>query len=379
MPLDPTVDETLRAHDAASEQRRELAAESVAAMAGAGLLRLLVARRVGGPELDLATALKALIEVTEASASAGWVAMVSTAHDLVMGGFPEAAQDEVYADGLDRVFPGSLATTGALTPVAGGWRLSGRWPFASGAAHGAWFVLGTSVREGGSRPVPHHVVVPRADLALDDDWHVLGLRGTGSVTVRAEDAFVPAHRAMNTGVLFRAESPWQAKHATRLYRTPIVAGLAAHLAAVALGIARPALADALGRSGSQGDRYTGARKVDRVGLQMRLAEAEVELRTAALLFDDTLAVLGRIAGGDDSIEARGRAKYQSAYGMELCARCIQRLMAASGARAAFDGSAIQRAFRDINMARSHAIGDLDTAAETHGRLLLGLGPGTHPV
>jgi alkylation response protein AidB-like acyl-CoA dehydrogenase len=227
--------------------------------------------------------------------------------------------------------------------------------------------------------VPHHAVVPRADLALADDWHVLGLRGTGSVTVSAEDVFVPAHRAVNTGTLFRGESPWQARHATRLYRTPIVAGLAAHLAAVAIGIARPALADALGRSGGQGDRYTGARKADRVGLQMRLAEADVELRAAGLLFDDTCALLAGIADGESSVEARGRAKYQAAYGVELCARAIGRLMAAAGARAAFEGSVLQRAFRDLNMARSHAIGDLDTSAETHGRLLLGLGPGAHPV
>lgn len=377
--LDPKTAETLAANAATCEAARELAPASKAALAKAGLLRLLVPRRAGGDEAELATALAAMGAVAEACAAAGWVMMVSTAHDLVMGGFPEDAQDEVYADGPDDVFPGSLATTGGLVEADGGWQLTGHWPFASGAARGAWFLLGTAVRADGQRPVPYHVVVPAADLRLGDDWHTLGLRGTGSVTVHAEDVFVPAHRGINTGTLFRGESEWQLRHPTRLYRTPIVGGLSAHLAAVTLGMARTALADALERTGGQGDRYTGGSKRDRVGLQMRLAEADVELHSAGLLLDDTAAQLKAISEGDDTIAARGRAKYQAAYCMELAARAVGRLMAASGARAAFDGSRIQQAFRDINMARSHAMADLDVAAETRGRLLLGLEPGPFPL
>ncbi|MEQ9638919.1 MAG: hypothetical protein RIM84_02765 [Alphaproteobacteria bacterium] len=378
-PLDPKTTEILAANAAASEAAHELSSASKTALAEAGLLRLLVPRRAGGDEAELATALAAMGAVAEVCPAAGWVMMVSTAHDLVMGGFPEAAQDEVYGAGPDDVFPGSLATTGELIPADGGWRLSGKWPFASGAARGGWFLLGTAVRTQGERPVPYHVVLPATDLRLDDDWRTLGLRGTGSVTVHAEDGFVPAHRGMNTGELFRGESEWQARHPTRLYRTPIVGGLSAHLASVTLGMARAGFADALDRTGGQGDRYTGGGKRERAGLQMRLAEAEAELRCAALLLADTAAVLKSISEGEDTPAARGRAKHQAAYVIELCARAVGRLMAASGARAAFDGSRLQNAFRDINMARSHAMADHDGAAETRGRLLLGLDPGPFPL
>lgn len=377
--LDTTTAETLAANAAASETAHELAPASKAALADAGLLRLLVPSRAGGEEAELATALAAMSAVAEVCPAAGWVMMVSTAHDLVMGGFPEAAQDEVYGDGPDDVFPGSLATTGGLSATDGGWRLNGKWPFASGAARGGWFLLGTAVREDGQRPVPYHVVVPADDLRLDDDWRTLGLRGTGSVTVHAENVFVPDHRGINTGALFRGESEWQLRHPTRLFKTPIVGGLSAHLASVTLGMARAGFADALDRVGGQGDRYTGGGKRDRAGLQMRLAEAETELRSAALLLADTAEVLKAISEGEDTLAARGRAKHQAAYVIELCARAIGRLMAASGARAAFDGSRLQNAFRDINMARSHAMADHDGAAETRGRLLLGLDPGPFPL
>lgn len=370
--------QVLAAESPGSERARQLSAVSVAAMRDAGLFRLLVPRRAGGLEGSLTDMADCVRRCAGSCSAAGWVLMVSTAHDLVIGGFPEAAQDEVWADGPDGVTPGSLAPSGTVLPVEGGFRLDGRWGFNSGAAHGDWFLLGT-VDRSGDRPRLYHVVVPRGDLQLEDTWHTIGLRGTGSIDALAAGVFVPSHRSMDSAVLLAGRSEWAARHPSNVYRTPIIPGLAAHLAAAMLGIARPALDAALDLLREQKDRYTGRPKQDRPGIQMRLPEAEAELACAAHMLQDSLALLAAAADGADSRDLRARAKFQAAYATELCRRAVDRLIAATGARSAFDDSPLQRAFRDLTMGCKHEMANLDNAALTHGRLLLGLDPGGAPL
>lgn len=376
--VDADLARTLAKGAADAERTRQLGSESAAAMKRAGLFRILVPRRAGGEELDFRAMAQCVRETARHSGAAAWVLMVSTAHDWILGSFPEAVQDEVHADGPDSVFPGSLANTGEMQRVDHGWRLSGRFPFASGAVHGDWAMLGT-YESSPERPVPYHVVVPCTDLRIDDDWHPIGLRGTGSVTLVAEETFVPEHRGVRSGRLFRGQCEAAQRHASTVYRTPVVPGLATHLAAVLTGMARPALEDAIERTRAQIDKYTGQQKADRPGLQMRLAESDAELRCADALLEDTILLLEQAADGADSTALRARARYQASYISELAARSVARLMGGSGARAAFDGSALQQAFRDITMGKTHAMIDLDSAAQVFGRTLLGLDTGGAPL
>jgi alkylation response protein AidB-like acyl-CoA dehydrogenase len=360
----------LAAEAATSERERRLSDASVAAMRGAGLLRAAVPRRAGGHELDFRDTLELIKTCASSDGSAGWVLMVSAAHDWIVGSFPEAAQDEVFRD-PDQVTPGSLAPSGSLERVDGGYRLEGQWPFVSGAAHGRWFLLGTADRSQ-ERPRLHHVVVPVEDVVLVDDWHVLGLRGTGSVDLRVEGAFVPEHRVIDSGVLLSGKSPWSERHATRLYRTPILPGLTTMAAKAASGIALPAFAAAADLMSNQRDRYTGTAKADKPGLHLRLAEARTEIRSAELLLAEAIDLLEQAANGADSYPLRAKVKYEASFAAELCRRAVDRLMATTGARSAFDSSLLQRAFRDLTMAAKHQMLNLDDAALAYGRTLVGL-------
>ncbi len=366
-----------------SEANRRLADEAMAALVDSGLLRLLVPARVGGTEGSLAEMVAAVRTLGTVDGAASWVAMVLLAHDWILGSFSEDAQDEVYADGPDTIVPGSLAPAGAATEVDGGWQISGRWPFASGAHHGHFYLLGsrepaaaaTDVR----RPRLVHLVVPRSDVAIDDTWHPLGLRGTGSCDVVADDTFVPRHRAMDSGELLAGRGPWSDRHRTNLYKTPILPGLAAHVAASTVGIAQGGLADAVDRYGTQRDAYLGSAKADRAGVQMRLAASTSELRSAELLLDDAVSLLVDAAAGDDSRPLRARAKYQASHAIEIARRSLARVVNAAGGRAVFDATRLQRAFRDVTMASQHAVSDLDEVGIAYGRTLLGQPPGNHPL
>ncbi len=377
--VDDTLLHRLAERASTAEVERRLPDESLDDLRDAGLLRLLVPSRVGGDEATFTDMVDAVTTIGRADSAASWVLMVLTAHDWMMGSFSQAAQDRVYAEGPDVVIPGSLAPTGRARRVDDGWIVSGRWPFASGAAHGDFYLLGTLEPAEAGRPRLLHIVVPRDDVVVDDTWYPIGLRGTGSSDVVLDDVYVPDVLTMDSGELLGVRGPWSAQHPSRLYLTPILPGLAVHVAASAIGIAGGGLADAVERFGSQADAYLGTSKAERPGLQMRLAESQTELTTAELLIADTVRLLERAADGNDTKALRARTKYQASYAIDLARRVLDRLVTAAGARAMFDGSLLQKAHRDVQMASQHAVADLDGVGQAYGRTLLGHDPGAHPL
>lgn len=374
----PDLIETLAAHADASEQARQLAPESIEALRDTGLLRALVPQHYGGHELSLREAARLIRDCMAGCSAAGWVLMVSAGHDWMVGAFPHPVQDEVWADGPDQVTPGSLAPGGTLIPADGGYTLSGRWSFNSGAVHGTWFILG-ALDHSGDRPRPVHTLVPRADLELHDNWNTLGLRGTGSVDATVEDVFVPGHRTLDSRALFGGRSEWADRHPTNVYKIPIFPGLSSILASAMLGIAETGMKSAKALILSQNDRYTGRAKADRPGLHMRLAQATAELRCAEHLLDDNFDLLDVMADGGTTMSLRAQAKFQATYSAELSRRAIDRMISATGSRSAFDDSPLQKAFRDLTMASKHETINFDSACQAYGRVLLDMDLGGFPV
>jgi len=376
--MDQSLASALTAGDETSEEARHLATESAEALKSSGYLGTFVPRRYGGEEQTLEVMAERIRECSRYSTAAGWVLMVSLAHDFVIGSFSEEAQDDVWAQGPHDVTPGSLAPGGQIEPTDDGWFASGRWPFNSGARHGKWFLLG-AVDRSGEAPKRYHLVVPKEDLVLDDDWRPLGLRGTGSVDAVAEIIFVPGYRSIDSGILLGARSEAAARQETTLYRTPILPCLAAHISTTMLAFAQSAFEDAVKIISEQKDKYTLRPKADRPGLQFRMAESAADIRAAELMLADTLALLVAMANGADTVPNRARAKFQAAYIGKICREAVDRLIGGTGARSVFDGSPIQRAFRDIVMASNHELINFDGSALTYGRTIAGLDIGNTPL
>ena len=367
--ISPKLAERSRECDAA----RQLVPGSMAAMVDAGMFRIPMPARIGGYELPLRTLADAVTAISEACPSSGWVLMVMGAHHWCMGSFPDATQDEIFGDGRDGLVAGTLSSQGVAHPVSGGFRVSGRWQFCSGVDHSNWVMLGCA--DPTTRGPLVHVVVPRADLEIDDTWHVMGLQGTGSKDVVAHDVIVPEHRTIDTRTLFRGASPYAATHATNLYRLSAEAMLSVSVATAVLGSAKYALQQFIERTKERRVILTGARKAEHGPTQVRLAEAAAEIHSADLLLHDTLGEFDRLmaAGVGFSIEHRARAKWQAAYSAELCRRAVARLFSGSGAHAVYAPSALQAAFRNINVGAQHASIDFDNSAEFYARIRLGLG------
>ncbi|MGB0062715.1 hypothetical protein [Candidatus Binatus sp.] len=363
---------TLAAHARECDAARKLTAESMASMVNAGMFRIPQPRRVSGYELSLRTLADAVTSLSEACPASGWVLMVMGAHHWCMGSFPEAAQDEVFGDGRDGLVAGTLSSQGVASVADGGYRIEGRWQFCSGVDHAEWVILGCA--DAATQRPSVHVVVPRAELEVDDTWQVMGLQGTGSKDVVAHNIFVPLNRAIDTRTLFRGASPHAINHATNLYRLSAEAMLSVSVATAVLGSAKFALRQFIERTRERRVILTGVRKAEHGPTQVRLAEAAAEVHSADLLIHDILAEFDRLTatGASFDNDHRVRAKWQAAYAAELCRRAVARMFSGSGAHAVYTPSALQAAFRNVNVGAQHASIDFDNSAEQYARARLGL-------
>ena len=365
----------LDAEAEAAETARRVSDTAIDTMTGAGLWRILTPRTYGGHELGLRAQVETLLVTSAADGAAGWVQMVINAHAWIVGSFPPAGADEVFATGPDTRIPGTLASQGRAARSGGGWTLEGRWQFASGVDHGDWLLMGATTDEP-ERSV--HVLVPKADLTVDDTWHTLGLRGTGSKDLVAESVLVPDHRVMATKVLFNGDSEHGERHATHFNRLPVIVCLSVQLAASVVGMARRLCDEFIDRNRTQTEVYLGSRRAERAGTQMRLAESAAELDAALALVRSAADRCDEVAatGVRLTTEERATLKWHVTYATELARRSGARLYAAAGAHAIYDTSRLQQRHRDLETACHHAIADVDSTAELYGRVRLGLSPGS---
>ena len=366
------ISPSLAAHARECDAARQLVPSSMAVLVEAGLFRIPQPARVGGYELPLRILADAVTAASEACPSAGWVLMVMGAHHWCMGSFPEAAQDEVFGGGRDGLVAGTLSWQGAARAVSGGFRVEGRWQFCSGVDHAHWVILGCA--DAATHRPSVHVVVPRAELEVDDTWHVMGLQGTGSKDVLAHNIFVPSHRAIDTRILFRGASPHATNHPTNLYRLSAEAMLSVSVSTAVLGSAKFALRQFIERTKERRVILTGARKAEHGPTQVRLAEAAAEIHSAYLSIHDVLGEFDRLMESGETFDNdhRVRAKWQAAYAAELCRRAVARMFSGSGAHAVYAPSALQAAFRNVNVGAQHASIDFDNSAEQYARARLGL-------
>ena len=211
----------------------------------AGFYRMLVPRRYGGLEVGIEAFHEVVIELAAGDVGTAWGVCLASAHAMhVATLFDEPVQAELFGDGEFRC-PAVAAPAGSARRVAGGWEISGTWGYCSGAPYATHF-LGQTFEAGGDRPGQILLfIVGRSQWQMLDDWgDTLGLRGSGSHSLRLDGARVPSAHVLEGTWMVDTDTrnaPGPRIHGNPLYAGRTLAIFQAELGALALGGVRGAL------------------------------------------------------------------------------------------------------------------------------------------
>jgi len=369
---------TARADEA--ERLRRLPDANVAALKRAGLLKILQARRYGGFEASLHAHVDAVAAIARGCGSTAWCMGVVHAHSWLMASFPRQAQEETYGADPDTFISAVIAPRGEAKPADGGYILNGFWPFASGCQHAQFLLLGARLLDAGGAVVDEaDLLVPTKDIVINDDWHVAGLRATGSCSVAAKNVFVPRHRLLSLPGLIQGQAPGATLHEGSLYKSAAVPVLQLALCPGAIGIAENALAAFQERLPGRVIAYTlGEKQIESATTHRQVAEAATKIRIARLLLHRAVDDIEAAANADAMMAPteRARVRMDCAHAVAQCREAVETLFLACGGSGIAEVNPVQRAWRDLHAIAMHGALAYEVNQEMFGRMLLGLAPNT---
>jgi alkylation response protein AidB-like acyl-CoA dehydrogenase len=363
----------IRAAGDQAERDERLPETLVAALADAGLFRMLLPRSVGGAELPLADFVRVVEAVATADASTAWCLSQGGGCSMSAAYLEPAAAQEIFGSDRRAVLawgPG----TGQAVVVAGGFRISGRWTFASGYHHATWLGGSCRVVDAAGQPVLHHgrpdgltLLFPAEGAATVAMWQVSGLRGTGSDGFTVADLFVPQARALRRDDLATCREPGT------LYRFTTAHVFPSGFAGVALGIARGFLDDFVAFAGAKTPRGDPQVLRENAVVQSQVAQADAAIRAArAFLFE---AIDDCWAGASQhqplTPAQRARLRLAATHAIHQAVHAVDRLFHAAGSSAILVSQPFERRFRDVHAVQQQVQGR-QAHFESVGRFLLGL-------
>lgn len=366
--------ELAAAHAAKAELDRRLSPETYEAIRGAGFARHFVPARWGGSEGTFDDHVRDVAAVAEGDPSAAWCASIAATIGRMAGFLPEEAQRVIWGEGPDVFLVGALLPAGTAEPVAGGWLLSGRWPYMSGVhfSDHAMLCCPVPLARGGNEV--RFLLVPRAAYTVEESWFMTGMRATGSDTLVLEPTFVPVEHsvARHDVISGRAPGSSPACHAVPL---KAVSGLS--FAAPVLGAARGALAQwtakvAQKRAAPSTNRLLG---VSEAATDAVLARTGGQIDAAQLLLERAAKEADR---GETTPLAAARAHRDQTLAADIVVTAVNELFRNAGTSGASETGSLARFWRDANTGAAHAVLQFEPAARAYAELALadaGMGQG----
>ncbi|NML42350.1 acyl-CoA dehydrogenase [Ramlibacter sp. G-1-2-2] len=372
----------LRERAQQTERDRRVGSEVSGLLKEAGLYRVVQPRRFGGWEFGLEELRQLAFELGRGCTSTGWCYGLSAANAWTLGMFPEQAQADVWAADPDVLLAACIAPTGKASRVEGGYRLDGRWGFASNCDNAGWLALGTMVDDGsGQPPRPMYLLVPRGDYEIVDNWHTVGLAGTGSKDIAIErEVFVPAHRSVSFADVLEQQAPGALVNEAALFRIPFLSGfppLLANPAVAALQGALDEFVDSVAARTTRGAFAGGGSTIAQFGhVQTAVAEAEAAIDAAQLILQRDLRSASELAAAGVKLTKEQRIAFRRghAYAVKLCVHAVNGLYDVVGGTGIHLESGIQRAWRDVNAVAHHISVNWNAVSTMAGQLRLGLPP-----
>jgi alkylation response protein AidB-like acyl-CoA dehydrogenase len=348
---------SISARSAEIDAGRRLPPDLLAQLKAAGCFRMFVPKSHGGLDIDVPASMEIIEMLATADGSTGWVVMIGSETPMFLALLSRKRFDQLYANGPDVIIGGAFAPRGQAEMIDGGYRVSGRWSFASGCQHSDWLFGNCVVTENGKprpglipgNPEARAMIFAPAKAQIIDTWSVNGLRGTGSHDIAVENLVVPADDTFDI-FLGQSSVPGPSMAEPLLYA-------ALHIGTVAIGIAQRALTEIVALANTNKRRlYASASLAESPLFQFRLGQADASLRAARnLLRGEADAVWNSaVAGNPISIDGRAPVMAAIAWAVQTCSAVVDSCYKAGGGSSPYDGSPLQRCMRDIQTLTQHA-------------------------
>jgi alkylation response protein AidB-like acyl-CoA dehydrogenase len=338
------------------EAGRRIPPDLVETLKSIGVFRMFAPRSHGGLELELPDALEVLSALARIEGSVGWTAAIASGTQIFTAMLPPDAYARIYGNGPDAMIAGSIQPAGTAEAVPGGWRVSGRWPFASGCQHADWLGAFCVMQKGGKpltgedgAPMIRGFFLPAGDWQIEDSWYAAGLKGTGSHHIALKDIVVPAENFFD----FWGGTPclpgplYQAVPQT----LPLIHG------SVSVGIAEGALDDLIAHANTGRQQFRAAVPMrESETFQFELGRVSADVRAARAFLQAQAESHWRHAlAGTLKTEALHAEGTQTAVWLATtCTRAADQFFTLAGASAVFESSPLQRRMRDLHVASQHA-------------------------
>jgi alkylation response protein AidB-like acyl-CoA dehydrogenase len=365
----------IAAHAARTEQEREIAPDVLTALHDARLFRMLLPRTCGGSEVDPLTFMQAIEELAKADGSTAWC-VVQAAGCSMSAAYvaPEVAKG-LFGRERAVLAWGPVGPNAKAIAVDGGYRAAGTWSFASGIKHADWLGCHCFVheRDGAPRlgpdgkPSERTLLIPRAAARVDDIWHVVGLKGTGSDKYAIDDLFVP------DAYTFTRESPDDRREAGPLYRFTTFHLYGTGFAAIALGLARASLDAFIELAASKVPKTKTFVLRDNAVIQSQVALAAAKLASSRSYLIQILQECWEIVLRREALPLSQRAtlKLAGTFAVHQAKDVIDTVYHAAGATAIFESNPFERRFRDVHTVIQQVQAQFANF-EMVGQVLLGL-------
>jgi 3-hydroxy-9,10-secoandrosta-1,3,5(10)-triene-9,17-dione monooxygenase len=355
-----------------TEELRQLPQRTLDDLWDAGYLSAFRTRHFGGPGLGLSALANGARILAHGCASTAWTAVFLAQHTWMFAKANLELQQELLGGDRPGMQAGALGRLGVAVPVPGGFKVTARSDWNSGVMHADW-VNCKALIEGEDTVMM--VVMPTAEVTIEDVWHTAGMRGTGSNTIVVNELFVPEHRVQPSLEFLGSKAhpvhdhePWASY--------PFVPVAMCTLSAVALGTAEAAVDEFRNLFERRTLAFSGgAKQVDQPISQLRLGEAVSVLRTAQTMWNDLIARIVTTCEdrGELTVKERVCIRLDATRIVQDCRRLLDDvIMPNAGGSSYFESSPLQRMQRDIAVLKGHAMFDWDRIALLAGRVELGM-------
>lgn len=364
----------LRERAAGAEAARRVPVESIADFRAAGLIRMTQPERFGGQAMGWDVLCGVSQRLTRGDGAQGWVQAIMADHAQMLGTFPLEAQEDVWGENPEAVMAAAFDPKGIATPAEGGYSFSGRFGFASGIDHADWLICGGFIVEGADgnevRDGPHFFLVRRSDAMIIDDWHTIGLEGTGSKSFSVEDVFVPAYALLRGDDARAGNGPGAAVNPGGVYRLPRGFLTPSLFASMTVGMAQGLLDQWLTYTATRMSR--GTKVADNPTSHAIAGECAAEIDAAEALNRDTITAAMTVLEAGDTLSDTEllRAKRNSAWACRTALEAGTRLFNTAGGTAIFKGGAVEREYRNLLASASHHIVNWEVSAMDSGAEML---------